>query len=82
MVIGLVIFLAIGIIAGWGVGKVMKGRGFGLLGSIIIGVIGSMLGAWAAGQLGLSQSSLIGTILLGIVGACLLLVIVGLVKKK
>jgi uncharacterized membrane protein YeaQ/YmgE (transglycosylase-associated protein family) len=82
MVIGLVIFLAIGIIAGWAAGKVMKGRGFGLLGSIIIGIIGSMLGAWVAGQLGLSESSLIGTILLGIVGACLLLAIVGLVKKK
>jgi uncharacterized membrane protein YeaQ/YmgE (transglycosylase-associated protein family) len=32
-------FLIIGLIAGWLAGKIMKGRGFGLLGDLVIGVI-------------------------------------------
>ena len=38
---GLIIFLAIGAIAGWLAGTLMKGGGFGLLGNIVVGVIGA-----------------------------------------
>ena len=36
--------LLIGLAAGWLAGKVMKGRGFGILGNIIVGIIGGILG--------------------------------------
>ena len=39
----LVIFLLIGAVAGWLAGQIMKG-GFGLVGDIIVGVIGSVIG--------------------------------------
>jgi len=40
----LVIVLAVGGLAGWLAGKLMKGRGFGVIGNIVIGVIGAALG--------------------------------------
>ncbi len=42
----LIIFLAIGALAGWLAGVIMKGGGFGLIGDIIVGILGSFLGGW------------------------------------
>ena len=39
----LVIFLAIGILAGFVAGKLMKGSGFGLLGDLLVGIVGALL---------------------------------------
>ena len=41
----ILIFLAIGAVAGWLAGVIMKGGGFGLVGDIIIGIIGAVIGA-------------------------------------
>ncbi len=37
----LIAFLLIGLLAGWIAGQFMKGRGFGLVGNLIVGVIGA-----------------------------------------
>ena len=42
----LIIFLAIGAVAGWLAGLIMKGGGFGLLGNIVVGIIGAVLGGF------------------------------------
>jgi len=42
----LLIFLAIGALAGWLAGNLMKGGGFGLLGNIVVGIIGAVFGGW------------------------------------
>ena len=47
--VGLVIFLLIGAVAGWLAGLIMKGGGFGLIGNIVVGVIGSLIGGWLFG---------------------------------
>ncbi len=39
---GLIIFLAIGALAGWLGSLIMKGGGFGLLGNIVIGALGAI----------------------------------------
>jgi len=39
----IIIIIVIGAVAGWLAGKIMKGRGFGLLGNIVIGIIGSLV---------------------------------------
>ena len=77
----LLIFLAIGGIAGWLAGLLLKGGGYGLLVNIVIGVIGSVVGGFAFGLLGLSASGLLGSIITATVGAVLLLLIVGALKK-
>ena len=56
----LLIFLAIGAVAGWLAGVVMSGSGFGLVGDIIIGIIGAVVGGVLFGLLGLSVGGLIG----------------------
>ncbi len=76
-------FLLIGIAAGWIAGQLMKGRGFGALGNMIVGVIGAILGGWLFGVLGLSSDgSLIGSLITAVVGAVVLLYLMGLVKKS
>jgi uncharacterized membrane protein YeaQ/YmgE (transglycosylase-associated protein family) len=59
----LIIFLAIGAVAGWLAGILMKGGGFGLLGNIIVGIIGAVVGGFVFGLLGISASGLLGSII-------------------
>ncbi len=77
----IIIFLAIGAVSGWLAGTLMKGGGFGLLGNIIVGIIGSVVGGFVFGLLGISAGGLIGSIITATAGAALLLFIVGTIKK-
>ena len=70
---GLISFLAIGLIAGWLAGQIMKGKGFGLVGNIVVGVVGAVLGGLLFGLLGLSASGTIGSLVTATVGAVVLL---------
>jgi len=74
-------FLVIGALAGWLAGKIMKGRGFGLLGNIIVGIVGGFLGGLLFGLLGLTAGGLIGSLVTALIGAIVLLWLVGLIKK-
>ena len=77
----LLIFLLIGALAGWLAGLVMKGRGLGVLGNIIVGVIGAFLGGWLLPMLGVSFGGNIGLFITAFIGAVILLAIVGLIKR-
>jgi uncharacterized membrane protein YeaQ/YmgE (transglycosylase-associated protein family) len=74
-------FLIIGIVAGWLAGKLMKGSGYGLLGDLVIGVIGSILGGWLLGSLGIFTVGLIGSLITATIGAVILLFLVRLLKR-
>jgi uncharacterized membrane protein YeaQ/YmgE (transglycosylase-associated protein family) len=78
----LLLFLVIGIVAGFLAGKIMKGSGFGLIGDLIVGVIGSFIGVWVFGLLGISSAGIIGLLIAAIVGALLLLYIIRLAKSR
>jgi uncharacterized membrane protein YeaQ/YmgE (transglycosylase-associated protein family) len=77
----LLIFLAIGAVAGWLAGVILKGGGFGLLVNIVVGILGAIVGGFAFGLLGISAGGILGAIITATVGAVLLLFIVGFVKK-
>jgi uncharacterized membrane protein YeaQ/YmgE (transglycosylase-associated protein family) len=77
----LLIFLAIGAVAGWLAGVILKGGGFGLLVNIVVGILGAIVGGFAFGLLGISAGGILGSIITATVGAVLLLFIVGLIKK-
>ena len=77
----LLIFLLIGALAGWAAGLLMKGRGLGVLGNIIVGVIGAFLGGWLLPMLGVSFGGNIGLFITAFIGAVILLAIVGLIKR-
>lgn len=77
----LLLFLVVGVVAGFLAGKIMKGRGFGLVGDLIIGVIGSFIGVWLFGLLGLSIGGILGLLVAAIVGALILLYVIRLAKS-
>ncbi|MCE1254286.1 MAG: GlsB/YeaQ/YmgE family stress response membrane protein [Anaerolineae bacterium] len=77
----LILFLLIGLVAGWLAGHIMKGGGFGLLGDLIVGVVGSFLGGWIFGLFGLSANGLIGSLVTALVGAIVLLYLLHLIKR-
>ena len=78
----ILVFLAIGAVAGWLAGTIMKGGGSGLLGNMLVGVVGAVVGGFLFGLLGISTSGLIGSVITATVGAIALLFLVGLLKSK
>ncbi|SET59488.1 MULTISPECIES: GlsB/YeaQ/YmgE family stress response membrane protein [Marinobacter] len=77
----LILFLVIGGVAGWLAGLIMKGRGFGVLANIGIGIVGSFIGGFLFRMLQLSPSGRIGELVTATVGAVLLLAVVSAIKK-
>lgn len=77
----LILFLLIGLAAGWLAGRIMKGKGFGLLGDLVVGVIGAFVGGWIFGLLGLAAAGLLGRLVTATVGAILLLYVIRLAKR-
>ena len=75
-------FLFIGGVIGWLAGVIVRGRGFGIIGDIVIGVVGAMLGGWMAGVIGLSTGSSLGAFLMALVGAVVLVGLTRLVVRK
>ena len=78
--ISVLVFLAIGAIAGWLAGLIFTGSGFGLLWNIIIGIVGGVIGGWLFGNF--FGSGWVGSIITAMVGALILLIIAGSIKKK
>ncbi|MDF7822967.1 GlsB/YeaQ/YmgE family stress response membrane protein [Pontiellaceae bacterium B12227] len=79
----LVAFLIVGGVAGWLAGLIMKGRGLGLVGNIVVGVIGAFLGGWLFGILGIRiDGKWLGPLITSLAGALLLLFGVSFIQKK
>jgi len=73
--ISLIWSILIGILCGWLAGKIMRGKGYGVLIDLLLGIGGSVLGYFVFGLLGLSASGLIGRIVVSTAGAVLLIFI-------
>ena len=79
----LLIFLLLGLVAGWLAGFVMKG-GYGLVGDMVVGVIGAFLGGWLSsmffgvGVTGFNPVS----ILIAFVGAVLFIALLRLISGR
>ncbi len=81
-IVSIILFLVIGLAAGWLAGQIMKGRGFGLVGNLIVGIVGAFIGGFVFDVLNITiASELIGSLIAAVVGAIILLWIAGLVKK-
>jgi len=80
MLDGLVWAVLIGLIAGWLAGKVMKGRGYGVLMDIVLGIAGGAIGRVVFGLLGLAAWGLVGSIVISFVGAVILIALVRKLK--
>lgn len=83
---GLLSWIVVGAIAGWLSGQVMKGRGFGLLGDIVVGVAGGLIGGFLAEALFKVPNAVNGfnltSILVAFLGAVVLIVVVRLFQGR
>src|SRR5258707_3883497 len=57
---GIIGWLLIGLIAGWLAGKIARGRGFGCITDIILGIVGSFIGGWVFLQIGIFCGGFLG----------------------
>jgi uncharacterized membrane protein YeaQ/YmgE (transglycosylase-associated protein family) len=75
---GWIISLIIGGIVGWLASIVMKTNAqMGLVANVLVGVVGSLLGHWIAGALGIAPAGGIMGFVVSIAGAALLIFILG-----
>ncbi|MDW7740587.1 MAG: GlsB/YeaQ/YmgE family stress response membrane protein [Bacillota bacterium] len=83
---GFLTWIIVGVIVGWLAGIVVKGRGFGLIGNIVIGVIGALVGGWLAGALFNISNAISGfnltTIVIAFLGAVLVLFVARLIRFR
>lgn len=79
----LIVILLVGAIAGWLAGIVVKGRGFGLIGDIVVGIVGAFLASWLLPRLGVGSlgGGMVGSILFAFIGAVILLLLLRLIKR-
>lgn len=82
VLVAILIVCAVGAVAGWLAGIIVKGVGFGLLGNILVGIVGAVIANWLLPRLGiLIGGGLIASIINATIGAVILLLIVGLIKR-
>ena len=73
---GLLVWLIVGLVAGFLASQVMRGGGYGLIGDIVVGIVGAFIGGWLSSFLGFGDSyNLVGSIVVAFIGACLLIAI-------
>ena len=79
----LLVFLIVGAVAGWLAGQLVKGGGYGLIGDIIVGIVGSYITGFLFPRLGFSLGAgLVGEIISAAIGAIILLVVIRAVKRS
>jgi len=69
---GFVSWLLLGLIAGWLAGKLARGRGYGCITDIILGLIGSYLGGWIFVKLGIFGGGFLYSLAAATLGAVVL----------
>jgi uncharacterized membrane protein YeaQ/YmgE (transglycosylase-associated protein family) len=70
-----VVWIIIGLLAGWIAGKVTRGRGFGCIVDIILGLIGAVIGGWIFGRLNIPAWGFWGSLAAATVGAVILVAV-------
>lgn len=72
--------IAMGIIAGWLTGKIVRGAGYGVLGDLLLGLVGAVIGSWIFIRLGILAHGLLVGLAAATVGAVLLVTIARLFR--
>ena len=67
-----VAFLLIGGIIGWLAGVIVKGRGFGIFGDIVVGIVGAMVGGLLSNVTGLYAYGSFAGFITALIGAVVL----------
>jgi uncharacterized membrane protein YeaQ/YmgE (transglycosylase-associated protein family) len=82
MAMELMLFIVIGLAAGWLARHIMKGDRFGVVGDIVVGVIGAVIGGVLFQRSGaFVGNGLAGSLIVATIGAVILLFVLRLIKK-
>ena len=73
---GLISWIIVGLIAGWLTGQIMRGRGYGCLTNLIVGVIGAVIGGFVVGFFVHGTAGFLGSIVVATLGAVLFVAVV------
>jgi uncharacterized membrane protein YeaQ/YmgE (transglycosylase-associated protein family) len=75
-------WIIVGLVAGV-LASLVVGRGYGIVGDIIVGIVGAFIGGWIFRQMGWGTpfGGLAGTIFVAFIGACVLLFILRLIRR-
>ncbi len=80
-IMDMIAFLCVGLMAGWLAGVITRGRGFGVIGDIIVGILGALVGGHILAWFGIFTYGMIGSIAAALVGAVVFLSLIRLVKR-
>ena len=77
------LWIVVGGAAGWLTGLIVKGKGYGCLGNVIVGVIGSVVGGWLFQVIpGVRPlPGLIGSLVTAVIGAVALIAVLRLLTE-
>jgi uncharacterized membrane protein YeaQ/YmgE (transglycosylase-associated protein family) len=71
-----------GAICGYVASRILGGEGFGFIGNIVVGILGSILGKWLVGQFSIPMpSGAVGNLVSSVGGAVVLLLILEVFNK-
>ena len=82
---GIIASIVIGLLAGWLAGLLMKGGGYGIIGDLALGLVGSVVGGWLGSRLlgvDLTTGFNLTTLLTSIAGAVLVIVVYRLISRR
>ena len=68
----IVSWLLLGLIAGWLAGQIGRGRGFGCITDVLLGLVGSYLGGWIFIKLGIFGGGFLYSLAAATLGAVIL----------
>ncbi len=76
----IIVVLLIGAAAGWLGSFLFKGKGLGMVGNVVVGILGSFVGSWLLRELKVSigASPIVNAIVTGAIGAFVILFLVSL----
>lgn len=75
---GIIIWLVVGVVAGWLASSIMKSKRGGIVGYALLGIVGAIVGGFLFSLLDLGgATNLLGQIVVATVGAVIILAVVG-----
>lgn len=74
----IIVFLLVGLLAGWIASSLMKGEGLGIIGDIIVGVVGAFVGGFIFDLAGVNIYGFWSALGMSVIGAMVFLFLVGL----